>query len=208
MPIAPAQMMVIQRTARAGKLRRAAAAAIDGIRTPDGRYLVVRGRLWRTADPSLSQSERTGWVGELMEARREMGRARRAGDPEAGRIARAAVDEAKRRLGERGPVWWEDGAPDQNRRMVTNTPYAEWYMSAAHNVNAILRLLDSRAAGGSICPSDVARAEYPQDWRKHLEDVRQAARHLARKGLIEITQRAAPLDPDAPFRGPVRLRRR
>ena len=37
-------------------------AAIDGIRTPDGRYLVIRGRLWRAADPSLPQPERTGWV--------------------------------------------------------------------------------------------------------------------------------------------------
>ena len=30
-------------------------------------------------------------------------------------------------LGERGPVWWDDGAPDFNRRMVANSPYARWY---------------------------------------------------------------------------------
>ncbi|NHZ89888.1 hypothetical protein F2P45_12815 [Massilia sp. CCM 8733] len=30
-------------------------------------------------------------------------------------------------LGERGPVWWTDGAPDFNRRMAANTPYAAWY---------------------------------------------------------------------------------
>jgi hypothetical protein len=30
-------------------------------------------------------------------------------------------------LGERGPVWWTDGAPDFNRKLVVNTPYADWY---------------------------------------------------------------------------------
>jgi len=38
-----------------------------------------------------------------------------------------AVDAAKHALGERGPVWWTDGAPDFNRRLVANTPYAAWY---------------------------------------------------------------------------------
>jgi hypothetical protein len=40
--------------------------------------------------------------------------------------ARAAVDAAKVALGERGPVWWEDEAPDLNRHLAKNTPYAEW----------------------------------------------------------------------------------
>ncbi len=43
--------------------------------------------------------------------------------------ARAAVDQAKRALGERGPAWWDDGAPDYNRKMAANTPYAEWFKS-------------------------------------------------------------------------------
>ena len=43
--------------------------------------------------------------------------------------ARAAVDAAKIELGERGPVWWDDGAPDYNRHLAKNTPYAEWYSS-------------------------------------------------------------------------------
>ncbi len=30
-------------------------------------------------------------------------------------------------LGERGPVWWDDGAPDLNRRKVEHTPYAAWW---------------------------------------------------------------------------------
>lgn len=95
--------------------------------TPDGRYFVVAGRLWRSSNPALAASERQQLVDALMRARRQVGLARRAGDAEAERAARAAVDAAKRALGERGPVWWTDGAPDYNRRMVANTPYADWY---------------------------------------------------------------------------------
>lgn len=62
-----------------------------------------------------------------MTARRAVGRAKRSGDATAMDAARAAVDIAKIALGERGPVWWTDGAPDFNRHMARNTPYAEWY---------------------------------------------------------------------------------
>ena len=41
--------------------------------------------------------------------------------------AHAAVNGAKKALGERGPVWWHDGAPDLNRHMARTTPYAAWY---------------------------------------------------------------------------------
>jgi hypothetical protein len=95
--------------------------------TPDGRYFVVRGRLWRCSDPKLPEVERQRLVNELMAARRAVGAARRAGDGDALAAARAAVDVAKRQLGERGPVWWTDGAPDYGRRMVRNTPYADWF---------------------------------------------------------------------------------
>ncbi len=95
--------------------------------TPDGRYFVVRGRLWRMSDPSLPAHEREKLVHELMAARRAVGMARRAADADAENSARAAVDRAKRALGERGPVWWSDGSEDYNRRMARNTPYAEWY---------------------------------------------------------------------------------
>ena len=47
-------------------------------------------------------------------------------DPEAMKRARADVQAAKVALGERGTVWWRDGAPDYNRKMARNTPYAEW----------------------------------------------------------------------------------
>lgn len=41
--------------------------------------------------------------------------------------ARSRVDTAKTGLGERGPVWWTDGAPDENRRMARNSSYAAWF---------------------------------------------------------------------------------
>lgn len=95
--------------------------------TPDGRYLVVRGRLWRRADPRLAEPERERLVGELMTARRAVAAALRTDDADELGAARAGVHAAKLALGERGPVWWDDGAPDYNRRMARNTPYAPWY---------------------------------------------------------------------------------
>ena len=95
--------------------------------TPDGRYFVVRGRLWRTSNPNLSESERKRLTSELMAARRAKATAMRTKDAAAREIARQAVDAAKHALGERGPVWWTDGAPDLNRHLARNTPYADWF---------------------------------------------------------------------------------
>ena len=95
--------------------------------TPDLRYIVVRGRLWRRANPALAEDERQRLVAQLMAARRAVAAAKRAGDADAEAQAHAAVDAAKVALGERGPVWWDDGAPDLNRHMARNTPYAAWF---------------------------------------------------------------------------------
>jgi len=97
--------------------------------TPDGRYFVVRGRLWRTTDPALPEPTRVRLTGELMSARRAVAAAGRSKDAAAMRTARAAVDAAKTALGERGPVWWSDGAPDYNRHLAKNTPYTSWFAS-------------------------------------------------------------------------------
>jgi hypothetical protein len=97
--------------------------------TPDGRYLIVRGRLWRTSNPNLDPTIRQQLVDDLMAARRAKAAALRVGDPAAREAARLAVDQAKHALGERGPVWWTDGTPDFNRNLVKNTPYAHWYQA-------------------------------------------------------------------------------
>ncbi|WP_336489315.1 hypothetical protein [Methylobacterium nigriterrae] len=105
--------------------------------TPDCRYFVVRGRLWRRADPGLPEERRACLVAELMGARRAVRAAKaagRAGLPGAAAslaAARGVVDAAKVALGERGPVWWNDGAPDYNRRLARSTPYAAWFASLA-----------------------------------------------------------------------------
>lgn len=95
--------------------------------TPDGRYFVVRARLWRCTDPRLDEAERLRLTRELMSARSAVRQALRGQDAPALAQARARVHAAKVALGERGPVWWSDGAPDHNRRLVRNTPYRGWY---------------------------------------------------------------------------------
>ena len=114
--------------------------------TPDGRYFVSKGRLWRRTDPRLPEEERRAAVRDLMRARRAV---RDAATEEATRAARGAVDAAKRRLGECGPVWWEDDAPDLTRRAPWNTPYADWWEGLDD---------EARAAGLGREPAGAARA--------------------------------------------------
>ena len=97
--------------------------------TPDGRYFVVRGRLWRCGNPALPPELRVRLVRRLMTARRDVARARRDDNAELMRRARRRVNEAKVALGERGAVWWGDGAPDYNRHLAKNTPYRRWWES-------------------------------------------------------------------------------
>lgn len=95
--------------------------------TPDGRYFVVGGKLWRMSNPELDPQHKAVLVRELISARRAVKDAKSARDQRAEAEAHHAVDKAKRALGERGPVWWNDGEPDLNRLAVKNTPYAHWY---------------------------------------------------------------------------------
>jgi len=103
--------------------------------TPDGRYIVVRGRLWRRSDPDLTEEARQSLVHDLMDARRAVRDALRSGAEADLRTARAQVQTAKAGLGERGAVWWTDGAPDFNRHMARTTPYAAWFASLPDRVS-------------------------------------------------------------------------
>jgi hypothetical protein len=87
--------------------------------------------LWRLSNPNLDPQERQRLVHELMSARRAVRSVR--DNPKALAEVRSRVDAAKRALGERGPVWWNDGEPDYNRQMVRDTPYAEWFASLKHD---------------------------------------------------------------------------
>ena len=95
--------------------------------TPDGRYFVVRGRLWRCTNPSLDPQLTEQLTRELMSARRAKRAAMAAGDADAREACRQRIDAAKTALGERGPVWWADCEPDYNRHLAKTTPYAEWF---------------------------------------------------------------------------------
>ncbi len=66
-----------------------------------------------------------------MKARRAVHDAK--GDEARLKTARSRVHAAKVALGERGPAWWDDGAPDYNRHMAKNTPYADWWSTIASN---------------------------------------------------------------------------
>jgi hypothetical protein len=98
--------------------------------TPDGRYIVIQGRLWRAANPSLPAEAKVRHMRDLLNGRRALKAAKTSGDEAAISEARAAIREAEVGLGERGAVWWKDGAPDLNRQLVKNTPYADWFSAA------------------------------------------------------------------------------
>ena len=97
------------------------------LRTPDGRYIVIRGRLWRAANPSLPAAAKVRHLRDLLNGRRALKAAKAAGDAAATAAARRIIADAQVGLGERGQVWWRDGAPDLNRTLAKNSPYADWF---------------------------------------------------------------------------------
>ena len=102
------------------------------VATPDKRYFVPKGRLWRCTNLSLQEPERTRLVKELMKARRDVKAAMSAKDDNALALARQNVNLAKIALGERGSKWWGDD-PDYNRQLIENTPYAAWWSEQRSN---------------------------------------------------------------------------
>jgi hypothetical protein len=91
--------------------------------TDDGRYVVVDGRRWPTADPALPETVRERLLHHLGVARSGVRTAGRAGD-EAGVVAaRVRVQLAKTGLGERGPAWWDQD--DDARRIRWETALRE-----------------------------------------------------------------------------------
>ena len=168
------------------------------LRTPDGRYLVVRGRLWRTSDPALDEDERDRLVRELMQARRAVQQANKDGSDAALKAARAAVDAAKHALGERGPVWWDDGAPDYTRHLARTTPYAEWWAGDATG-RGLTRLPGPgwqdghhhvRRCSGSPRTSATTRTGVPQ--RRHGRPARPATQCCSPRRVLPVVICCAP----------------
>jgi len=85
--------------------------------TDDGRWIVVDGRRWRTADPALLEDVRARLLHHLGVARSAVRTAR--GDDEAVAAARARVQLAKTGLGERGTPWWDQDDEQRQARWET-----------------------------------------------------------------------------------------
>ena len=68
----------------------------------------------------------------------------------------------------------------------------------------IIEMLTERGAGKTICPSEVVRRLYPENWREKMDEIRSVAKELVIKKLIVITQKGEIVTPDA--KGPIRLR--
>ena len=75
---------------------------------------------------------------------------------------------------------------------------------------ALLALIAQRGQDASACPSEVARALLPEDWRILMPRVRQVAGQLALRGLLDISQggQSVPVTtlPHGPWKGPIRVR--
>ncbi|MCF0049036.1 DUF3253 domain-containing protein [Dyadobacter sp. LJ53] len=69
----------------------------------------------------------------------------------------------------------------------------------------ILSTAIHRGAQKSICPSEIARMLFPDDWRKHMKDVLGVAIDLHNKGSVAITQKGIPVDVKD-IKGPVRIK--
>jgi hypothetical protein len=60
-------------------------------------------------------------------------------------------------------------------------------------------------AGGTVCPSEAARAVSPDDWRRLMDPAREAVRRLVETGEAEVTQHGEVVELDK-ARGPIRVR--
>lgn len=69
---------------------------------------------------------------------------------------------------------------------------------------AVLDLLTRRGTA-TACPSEVARALEPEDWRPLMEPVRVAAARLQERGEVDVYQHGKPVRLEN-ARGPIRLR--
>jgi ATP-dependent protease HslVU (ClpYQ) peptidase subunit len=71
--------------------------------------------------------------------------------------------------------------------------------------DTILEMLLIRGPGKTICPSEVARKLFPEDWRDQMETVRIEARKLVKDGKLVITQKGEVVDPET-CKGAIRLK--
>jgi hypothetical protein len=71
--------------------------------------------------------------------------------------------------------------------------------------DTMIALLRSRAERATVCPSEVARALEPVDWRPLMPRIRAVAATLAAAGEVELRQRGTVIAPFSEIRGPLRI---
>ena len=71
--------------------------------------------------------------------------------------------------------------------------------------DTMLALLQSRAEHATLCPSEVARALEPVNWRPLMPRVRTVAATLAAAGMVELRQKGLAIVPFSEIRGPLRI---
>jgi hypothetical protein len=69
---------------------------------------------------------------------------------------------------------------------------------------AILTMAADRGTDKTICPSEVARAMFGENWRSEMQTVRDAAFDLAAQNKVIVTQKGEKVDPEN-FKGPIRI---
>ncbi len=71
--------------------------------------------------------------------------------------------------------------------------------------NTILTMAASRGTDKTICPSEVARVLFGENWRKEMQTVRDAAFDLAGKNQVMVTQKGKKVGPEN-LKGPIRIK--
>lgn len=69
----------------------------------------------------------------------------------------------------------------------------------------IIRMATERGSDKTICPSEVARAMFAQDWRNHMSEVRDIAITLQQQGKVSITQKGVEVNVQD-IKGPIRIK--
>jgi hypothetical protein len=68
----------------------------------------------------------------------------------------------------------------------------------------ILAMATERGTEKTVCPSEVARAMFGENWRSEMQTVRDAAFNLAAQNKVSVTQKGKKVDREH-LKGPIRI---
>jgi len=64
---------------------------------------------------------------------------------------------------------------------------------------------NQRGPDKTTCPSEIARKLFPNDWRRQMKSIVEAAIELHQQGKVVITQKGLSVDVDH-IKGPIRIK--